>query len=235
MKRNYVHEDYMKKLLYTIFTHEVGSFLGFKGGTLAYLCHGLDRFSTDIDIDLLDITKEQIVIDTMREILVVHGDIKNEVLGKNLHRRVFRYDERSMNIKIELNKRFSHHNTYHIQSIDNLKLQCMTTDCMFTNKLVALYNRWYPRDLYDVHFFCKNKFTLKESLVYERVNMNTVELIESIIDMIPKYFAPHQVLHGLGEVLDEKQKIRVKTRLVDETIQFLQFYLDAISLQQKNE
>jgi predicted nucleotidyltransferase component of viral defense system len=59
------HEEYMRKIIHAIFTSDVSSYLAFKWGTLAYLCYNLDRYSTDIDIDILDSSKEQEIIDTI--------------------------------------------------------------------------------------------------------------------------------------------------------------------------
>lgn len=147
-----IHEKYMKKIIKDIFSHEIGKLLWFKGGTLVYLVHNLDRFSTDVDLDLLDSKQEQGVIETMRNILPIHGEIKNETLGKTLHRWVFRYDEKSMNIKVELNKRVWQSNTYHLQDIDGIAINCMTPDCIFANKLVALSERWY-REICMMYIF----------------------------------------------------------------------------------
>ncbi len=114
MLNNETHEKYMKKILAAIFDNEIGNFLAFKLWTLVYLLHELDRFSTDIDLDIIDLTKEELIIQNMRELLISLGDIKNEILGKTLHRWIFRYDEKGMNIKVELNKRIWKNNTYRI-------------------------------------------------------------------------------------------------------------------------
>lgn len=58
MLNNEIHEKYMENILTTIFADEIGKYLAFKGGTLAYRNHSLDRFSTDIDLDILDSDKE---------------------------------------------------------------------------------------------------------------------------------------------------------------------------------
>lgn len=168
MLNNEIHEKYMEDILTAIFTDEIGKYLAFKGGTLAYRKHYLDRFSTDIDLDILDSDKEQLIIQGMREILVRFGDIKNETLGKTIHRWMFRYDEKSMNIKIELNKRIWKQNTYHKQKIKGISISCMTPDCIFANKLVAFSERFANRDLYDVYFFFTKKFPIKEQLIIER-------------------------------------------------------------------
>lgn len=168
MLNSEVYEKYMKKILTAIFDNEIGKFLAFKGGTLVYLLHELDRFSTDIDLDIIDVSQEELIIQNMKELLIDLGDIKNETLGKTLHRWIFRYDEKGMNIKVELNKRIWKNNTYGIQIIYNKPIRCMTSDCIFANKLVALSERFANRDLYDVHFFFREKFPINELLIIER-------------------------------------------------------------------
>ena len=89
-------------------------------------------------------------------------------MGKSVHRRIFRYDEKSMNIKIELNKKIWKNNAYKNQEIEDINISCMTPDCIFTNKIIALSERFYNRDLYDVYFFFREKFSLNEDLIKER-------------------------------------------------------------------
>lgn len=216
-----IHEKYMKVILKSIFTDEIGKFLAFKGGTLAYLVHHLDRFSTDVDIDILDIDQEEKIIVHMRKILPIHGEIKNETLGKNLHRWVFRYDEKSMNIKVEFNKRSCKHNTYEIHKIGDTKIKCMTPDSMFANKLLALSERIANRDLYDTYFFFKQKFPIKESIITERTGLASKIFFQQLIKKLPNNFTENSILAGLGEVLTDRQKIRAKKSLLKEVITYL--------------
>jgi predicted nucleotidyltransferase component of viral defense system len=145
----------------------------------------------------LDISREQEIIEAIDTILIRHGDIKNRQIGKMLHRWVFRYDERSMNIKVELNKREILHNTYEYITIDNLSIRCMNPSSMFSNKMVALSNRRYPRDLYDVYFFASRHWQLDEKIIYARTQQSIPELINHIISQLHIYFGSHQILHGL--------------------------------------
>lgn len=219
-----MHEETMKRLLQRIFESEVGQYIAFKGGTLSYFFHYLDRFSTDIDLDLLDDSKEQEVAQKLGDILILLGDVKDQKLGKSLHRRIFSYDEKGMNIKVELNKRFWKDNTYESLPLDGLPIFCMTQDCIFANKLVALSERFANRDLYDVYFFFTKKFPIKGSLITERTGLTTAKFIQKLINDLPKYFAENTILAGLGEVLTEKQKSRVKKSLLDEVVKLLKRY-----------
>lgn len=112
------HKEFMFKILIRIFQSPLKDVLAFKGGTLAFLCYGLPRFSTDIDLDLLDYSKEPDLLEIMQDILENIGEIKNMTLGKELHRWIFRYDPSAMNIKVEVNKRPLDGNTYERKSIE---------------------------------------------------------------------------------------------------------------------
>ena len=213
-----LHEQHMKIILKELFSSEIGKYLAFKWGTLTYFVHGLDRFSTDLDLDILDISKEQEIIQKVKEVLLRLGDVKNETLGKTIHRWIFRYDTDSMNIKVELNKRVRENNNYELQTIDWEKILCMSLDCIFSNKLVALSERLYNRDLYDVWYFLEKGSKLNEKLIYERTWQTKDTFVESLLEQLPKHFQENSILEGLGEVLTEKQKVRAKKFLLDETI-----------------
>lgn len=216
-----LHEDNIRKILRWLFTSEISDFLWFKWWTLTYLCYWLDRFSTDIDIDILDIKKEQEIIETVRKLLYSLWDIKNETLWKTIHRWIFRYDERGMNIKVELNKRIRKANTYDFKEIDWIKIRCMKKDSIFGNKLVALYERMKNRDLYDVNFFLKNKFPLNEKLIEERTWKNKEEFIKELISILPDHYNQNTILAEIGEVLTDEQKIWMKNKALNETIELL--------------
>ena len=216
-----LHEDNIRKILTWLFTSEISDFLWFKWWTLTYLCYGLDRFSTDIDIDILDTGKEQEIIDTVRKLLYSLWDIKNETLWKTIHRWIFRYDERGMNIKVELNKRIRKANTYDFKEIDWVKIRCMKKDSIFGNKLVALYERMKNRDLYDVNFFLKNKFPLNEKLIEERTWKNKEEFIKELLSILPDYYNHNTILAEIWEVLTDEQKIWMKNKALNETIELL--------------
>ena len=219
----------MKKILFSLFSGPYKDILAFKGGTLAYLYYGLTRFSTDIDLDLLDPSEEQDIIQYIDELLIWLGDSEKRV-GKDLHRWRFRYDNDGWIIKVELNKRKSAYTQYEYIIIDETSLQVQTLTSMVTNKLLALGNRWYNRDLYDTHFFLKQGYIFDEQIIRDREEKSLYDRIKMIIEQIPINFQSNTILHQLGEVLDDAQKPRVKTHLSHETIKLLQIYLDTHSI-----
>lgn len=217
----------MIKILHWLFSSSVSPYLAFKGGTLAYFCYDLDRYSTDIDLDLLDHSYEQAVMDEITSLLSRLGDIKNTTLGADLHRWIFRYDLQSTNIKVELNKRDLTHNQYEIRPIHGMDIHCMDTSSMVSNKLLALGDRRYNRDLYDTYFFRVQGYEYDERIIQARSGKTVRELITHIIKELPDHYAENTILaDGMGDVLTDTQKSRVKTHLVPETTKLLQLYLD---------
>lgn len=216
----------MKKILHVLFSGKFKNVLWFKWWTLAYFCYDLDRFSTDLDIDLLDVEKEQEVIEFLNNELPLLWDVERPLLGRDLHRWKFKYHSDAWNIKIELNKRKNQYTQYEMKQINDIKIQCQTPSSMATNKLLALWNRRYNRDVYDTHFFLKKWFVYNEDIIQDRAGKALKEFIAYIIDEIPKRYTPNTILHQIWEVLDtDKQKSRVKSHLVDETIELLTIYL----------
>lgn len=101
----------------------------------------------------------------------------------------------------------------------------MSPDSIFANKLVALSERWYPRDLYDVYFFFREKFSINELLITERTNLSLKDFLQNLLQQLPKHFTENNVLIGLGELLTDKQKIWAKKNLLTETIHQINNYL----------
>ena len=79
--------------------------LGFKGGTAALLFYGLDRFSVDLDFDLLDSTKADQVLEKINRIAKKYGDVKESRKKRFNLVTVISYELGAQKIKIEINTR----------------------------------------------------------------------------------------------------------------------------------
>lgn len=65
-----LHKEFMLRVLKTIYSEpELRTNLGFKGGTSALLFYDLPRFSVDLDFDLLDEGKKEIVFAKLKKVL----------------------------------------------------------------------------------------------------------------------------------------------------------------------
>ena len=73
------HKLYMAQILSLIFKDkDLCNVMGFKGGTALMFFHKLPRFSTDLDFNLLDTNKLDIVYAKVRQILLRFGSIDDE-------------------------------------------------------------------------------------------------------------------------------------------------------------
>lgn len=225
------HKIILIKILKDIFTHPVvGPVLGFKGGTAAFLFYGLDRFSVDLDFDLTDSSKEDVVFEQISKILQKYGRLK--IADKKRYSLIFilDYDEKDpgeQNVKVEINRR-DFGSRYMVKSYLGISMKVMIPEDMVANKLVAMYERIGKtnRDIYDTWFFFSNNWAINKGLVEKRTGMPFKEFLESCISSLEKMDG-RTMLSGMGEVLNDKQKIWVKNNLKDELIFQFRLHLKA--------
>lgn len=200
----------------------LGGKVGFKGGTAALLFYNLPRLSLDLDFDVLKpfTEKEQDKIETK---LVKHGNIKEQENKRYTLFYLFSYERGKPNIKLEFNRRVWKNNSYTEKGLLGTEIKVADEVTLFTNKLVALTDRKKPvaRDLFDVNFFLEQEFPLSEAIIKERTGEGLDELLGKTIGFIKDHYNSQNVLDGLGEVLDNKQKDWVKENLVEDTVEKL--------------
>jgi len=216
-----LHKQILIKILVDIFKEFSGK-LGFKGGTCAYLFYELPRISFDLDLDLLS-PFEKKDVDILRAILSKKTIIRN---FKNKRFTVFfllDYKKDAPNIKVELNKRIWVNNTYKPIWFLGVEMKIADESTILTNKLVALSDRRMPvaRDLFDAYYLLKLGFKINEKLIMERTEKTLEEYIEFLVTFVERTYNEKNILHGLGEVLEEKQKEWAKKELIQEMVKEL--------------
>jgi predicted nucleotidyltransferase component of viral defense system len=216
------HKNTLIRILKDVYTDPtLGPLLGFKGGTAAFFFYELDRFSVDLDFDLLDNSQEEFVFEQMKNILTNYGTIKDIQNKRYTIFFLLSYTNKiqdGLNIKIEVNKR-QFGSQYEIRSYLGISMKVMTKEDMFANKLVALYERAGKtnRDIYDICFFFKNNWPLNQKIIEKRTNLSYGKFLEKCLAILEKVSSSH-ILSGIGELLEEKQKAWVKSSLKKETI-----------------
>jgi len=222
----------MYHILHDIFTSPYAQHLAFKGGTLCYFIYKLDRFSTDIDIDCIDpIQDEEKFLQDIEVILSKYGTIKDRAKKRFTFFFLLSYGETDMNIKIEINTRIWKANTYESVNFYGLPILAMERSTIFSNKLVAATDRKkiVNRDIYDIYFFFKNMFPINDAVILERTEKTTKEYLIFLLEFIEINIHKKHLLDGIGEVLDAKQKIFMKEKLLDELKGILRFKIDSVS------
>jgi len=84
---------------------------------LLYFLYNLDRFSTDLDFDLLSKVDEEKMLNDLSQICSKHGKIKDIYNKENTLFLLIDYQQHEMNIKIEISKKTKKSDTYSYKSI----------------------------------------------------------------------------------------------------------------------
>jgi len=199
----------------------ISPYLGFKGGTAAFMFYGLDRFSVDLDFDLLDESQGENVFNKVLKIAEHYGAIKESHIKRFNLLIILSYEDKAHNIKIEINRR-QFGSMYEIKTYLGVSMQVMVIEDMFAHKLMAMYERIgkTSRDIYDVWFFLKSRFPINKEIVENRAQMPFEQLVTQCITRLEKMNNRH-ILDGVGELLTSSQKDGAKAKLREDTIALL--------------
>ncbi len=224
------HKNILIKILKDIYTDSsLGPVLGFKGGTAAYLFYNLDRFSVDLDFDLLDREKEDYVFEQIKKILDNYGTLKQAEKKRFNLIYVLSYSGKAQdeqNIKVEINRR-DFGSKYEVKAYLGISMRVMVREDMFAHKLCAMYERIGKtnRDIFDVWYFLQNEWPVNRKIVEDRSGLNFKEFLQKCIDLLEK-MGGQSILSGMGELLDNKQKDWARAKLKSETIFLLKLRMD---------
>jgi predicted nucleotidyltransferase component of viral defense system len=226
-----IHKNILVQILIDIYSDTtVGPYLGFKGGTAAYLFYELDRFSVDLDFDLLDESKETYVFEQVEKIVKKYGVIKEAQVKRFNLLFLLAYDKKEkndQNVKIEINRR-NFGSKYDVRAFNGVSMIVMNKPDMFAHKLVAMHERLGQtnRDIFDVWFFAKSNWDINNEIVEKRTNMPYKKFLEVCVAEL-EVMNDNDILNGVGELITEKQKAWARARLKLETILQLKLRLES--------
>ena len=200
--------------------------LGFKGGTAAMLFYGLPRFSVDLDFDLLDYDKKELVFEKISQLLPRYGVLSQASDKKFTLFFLLNYLKGERNLKIEISKR-TEPSQFVIKNYLGISMLVMAEADMVAGKLAALLTRKHfaTRDVFDTWFFLKNNWPINESLFTKKTGLPLSEGLEKAKIQV-KGIKKTELLAGLGDLLDNKRKDWVREKLIDELLFCLDLYLE---------
>jgi len=216
------HKTVLFQILKDVYSDTlIAPFLGFKGGTAAVMFYGLDRFSADLDFDLLDEERQDTVFERIVKIVSTYGVLKESYKKRFSLFCLLSYEDQARNIKVEVNRR-QFGSRYELKTYLGVSMLVMTPEDMFAHKLIAMSERIgkTSRDIYDVWFFLSKRFPINIEIVEKRSGMPFDKLLEKCINQLEK-FNNRRILDGVGEFLTVSQKDWAKAKLRQETISLL--------------
>ncbi len=227
------HQFIMTNILKDIYSvPELAAVLGFKGGTCAYFFYNLPRFSVDLDFDL--ISNEAVPEDIKKrieKILLKHGEIKDMFVKQNTIFFLLSYGKEDHNIKVEISYRtlpYDLTKKFELKEYLGISMLVGKPEYMFAGKLCALLGRsdFAMRDMFDLNFFVSQNWKIDDEVVRCWAGESVGKAFEKAIGKIEE-IKDSQLLAGLGELLDDKQKRWVKNNLRQETVFAIKNYLAA--------
>ena len=219
------HKLYMAQILSLVFKDkDLCNVLGFKGGTALMFFYNLPRFSTDLDFNLLDMSKQDVAYNKVRQILLRFGTIDDEAKKLNGPILVLNYGKGERMLKVEISNR-QYDNHYETKNLAGTDIRVLTIPDMFAHKLCAMGERLSPRDVFDVWFFLQQMHAnINENIINERTGKTVAEYAAWCSQRV-REASPKLLMQGLGEVIDDtRTKNFVKTKLIEETAQALELF-----------
>lgn len=214
-----LHRDVFVSILREIYSDTLlRTSLGFKGGTAAMLFYGLPRFSVDLDFNLLDPEKKEAVFERLKEILPKYGNV---IHAQDKHYTLFfllSYGKGERGLKVEISKRPLQFE-YVPKNFLGIPMLVMKEEDMVASKLSALLTRkeFANRDVFDLWFFLKEHWDINERVLKENTGLTLAQALKKAQTSVKK-IKKNEILKGLGELLDNKQKAFMKDKLQDELI-----------------
>lgn len=217
------HRIHMFNIINAIYDSPLQQNVAFKWGTLCYFMHHLPRFSTDLDFDLLE--DDTHFMERMEEILVQFWTIKDKKDKKFTYFFLVSYGAADHAIKIEVSKKKYKSTDYEVINFFGRSIQAMSKGSIFAHKIVALTERFKNRDIFDVWFFFKNWFPINQHIIEERTGKSIELFLQECKKELPHHYNKNTILAEIWDLIDEKQKNFMKTKLVEEVIGMINFYL----------
>ncbi|MBU1322470.1 nucleotidyl transferase AbiEii/AbiGii toxin family protein [Patescibacteria group bacterium] len=220
------HKTILINLLKDIYSDvELRTILGFKGGTAAMMFYDLPRFSVDLDFDLLNEGKKELVLEKIKKILPPYGEIHDAAEKRFTLFFLLSYEKGKQAVKIEISKRKGL-NVYEFKNYLGISMLVIKQEDAAAGKLAALITRkrFAMRDVFDTWYFLKNDWSINEAVLKEKTGLSLKQALKKALGKVAE-IRKNQALQGLGELLNNKQKVWVKENLIKDIIFLLKLKL----------
>jgi predicted nucleotidyltransferase component of viral defense system len=230
-----LHKSIMLRVLINILDDPfLSQNLYFKGGTCASMLGYLDRFSVDLDFDI----KDKNVIKEVQKILerifsdteLVIKDKSNNTIQYFLKYEAPVNSRNTLKIDaIEVPHKYNKYEKILLPEINRFAI-CQNKSTLFTNKLVAIVDRYEKnnsiagRDIYDIHHFLQQGFDINDELIKERRGVDTDVYLKDLEKFIENNISETTINQDLNFLLEPKKFNAIRKTLKDETLALIKSY-----------
>ncbi len=240
-KQDAIHKGWLLRLLTAICENPfLSQALGFKGGTCAAMRGFLDRFSVDLDFDILtqekDIPKIHRALETVFSALGLTVHDKSRKIPQYFLKYPVTSSTQRNTLQLDAAFPVPKSNRYEkvrLTEIDRI-VQCQTLETLVANKLVALIARFErtdkiaARDLYDVHRFFFRGYDYAPDVILEQRKESLPIFFESLILLVEKHVTNTVIDQDLNYLLPPREFQAIRKILKQETIMLLKTEVERI-------
>lgn len=222
------HEQILKSILKDIYLNPyLQANLAFKGGTCLYMFYGLERFSIDLDFNLLSNNFDSSLVQHIVNKYVSVEEVSNKHFTWLW---IGSYEKGKQKVKIEISKR-DYPDKYINKDFYGLTIPTMHPSYMFAHKLCAITDRkkLQMRDLFDTNFMFSKGFEINEDIIRIRMNKSVKDYLNILIKFIEDRKDKINVLDGLGELVSNSQKDKIKSTLLKDILANMHIYSSGLS------
>jgi predicted nucleotidyltransferase component of viral defense system len=228
-----IHKAWLYRILSAIADNIfLVSNLRFKGGTCAAMQNIIERFSIDLDFDLID-EKKMPQVRKALEIIFKRLDLEIKEQSQHVPQYFLKYrnktGERSI-LRLDVTfppPKANEYEAVRFIEIDRI-IYCQTIPTMFANKLVAVLDRYEKhgsiagRDLFDIHTFFIRGDKYKKKIIEERRNKNVPLFLEELQDFIEKKITQTNIDQDLNALMPAEKFKKLRKILKPEVLLFLE-------------
>lgn len=227
-----IHRAWLLRLLMAIADDRaLQAMLRFKGGTCAAMRNLLDRFSVDLDFDLLsaeDIPKARERLEAIFRALRL--TIKEH--SKAVPQYFLRYDAeegRRNTLALDITVPPPKSNAYEVVRFADIDrfVHCQDIATMVANKLVTPLDRFGKhgaiagRDIYDIHHFLLQGLPWNDAVIEERTGMPVQKFLASLGEFIAARVTQTVIDHDLNTLLPPERFRSMRRTIKQETLALL--------------
>jgi predicted nucleotidyltransferase component of viral defense system len=227
-----IHKSTLHRLLMEIVDQPLmAQTLAFKGGSCTAMLGYLDRFSVDLDFDVLEGADEAELRKIFHQVFEQLGFSLTLEFDSALFFQL-RYPSGpgkrdtlrvgASNIRVASNQ----YKVQYFPEIDRL-INSQTIETMFANKLAAVMDRYAQdqtiagRDIYDIHHFFVQGYAYDGAVIRERTRMEPKEYFGNLTDFIREQVTQGIINEDLNSLMPNRQFQQVRKILIPETLSIL--------------
>ncbi len=236
-----LHKSQLNRLLIEIIDQPtLAHQLAFKGGSCAAMLGYLDRFSVDLDFDVLPKADETVLREEFHNAfnnlgLKISGEFDTVLFFQ------LRYPNapgKRNTIKVRANSPPVKANRYKIQYFSEIDrvMNSQTLESMVANKLVTVMDRYAlhrsiaGRDIYDIHYFLTHGYAYHAAIISERTGLEVKDYFAKMIEFVKAKVTQTIINEDLNTLLPSSQFQQIRKVLIPETISLLTRELDRLDI-----